>query len=56
MCIEIAAKKDRPSTSQVILSLTNQVPDQWKFAGQVPEWSDCEEPAVAVTGNLPILT
>ena len=25
------------------------------FAGQVPEWSDSEAPAVEVTGGLPVL-
>ena len=37
------------------LSLTPQVPDQWKFAGQVPEWSDSEEPAQKVTGGTPVI-
>ena len=36
-------------------SLTTQVPDQWKIAGQVPEWSDTGEPVVAVTGDTPVI-
>ena len=32
-----------------------QVTDQWIFAGQLPEWSDTEVPAVNVPGDLPII-
>ena len=37
------------------LSLTTQVPDQWKVAGQVPEWSDYEVPAQVGTCDLPVI-
>ena len=36
-------------------SLTTQVTDQWKFAGQAPEWSDCEVPALVGSCNLPVI-
>ena len=39
----------------VSLSLTTQVTDQWKFAGQLPEWSDSEEPVQVGTCNLPVI-
>ena len=38
------------------LSLTTQVTDQWKFAGQVPERSDSEAPVEKVTDDLPVIT
>ena len=63
MCVQIAAKKGRPGTSQLITgmtlsllapqSLTTQVPDQRLFTGTTPEWSDCEVPAlVGITGQV----
>ena len=67
MCIEIAAKKVRPSTSRLItgvlpvtslldpLGLSTQVTDQWNFAGVTPEWSDSGEPAVEVTSGTPVI-
>ena len=55
-------EKGRPSTchlitgrSQAPLSLTTQVTNQWRFAGQVPEWSDSEEPAQVGTCDLPVI-
>ena len=36
-------------------SLTTQVPDQRISTGQVPEWSDCEEPALVGTCDPPVI-
>ena len=67
ICVQIAAKKGRPSTCHLITgrsqvpasagvpSLTTQVTDQWKFAGQLPEWSDSGTPALAGTGDTPVI-
>ena len=35
--------------------LHTQVGDRWHFTGHLPKWSDCEEPAVAATGGLPVI-
>ena len=67
MCIQIAAKKNRPSTSHVntgVLPVTvtagpsesdHSGMTSAKFHWSVPEWSDTGEPAVAGTRDLPVI-
>ena len=49
MCVQIAAKKGRPGTSQLITG----VPLVTFTAG--PSESDCEVPALVGTGDLPVI-
>ena len=52
---QVTTGKRRSLSALVPLSLTTQVTDQWKFAGQVPEWSDSGTPAQKVTGSTPVI-
>ena len=53
---QVSTGKRRSLSVLAPLSLTSQVRDQWIFTGSTPEWSDLEEPAEKVTGDLPVIT
>ena len=47
---QVSTGKRRPDQPLVLGDYTPRSETSVNFTGQVPEWSDCEEPAVAVTG------